>query len=104
MPAAPTIHKVGAYTLAWEENTLPLLGTEPQSSSPLTTEPSVSINNLFNEVITRIMGLPIRSLRAGAPISESAAARCKTVEQNADIQKAKATSGTYTNELPVARR
>jgi hypothetical protein len=56
-----------AYMLA-KEKILPQLGIERQSSSPLTTEPSLPINNLFNEVITRIMGLLARSLRTGVPI------------------------------------
>jgi hypothetical protein len=84
------------------------LGIEPQSSSPLTTEPFLPINNLFNEVITRIMGLLARSLRTGVPISETEGASCKTVVkiwdiQNMNIEKQKGTSEIYTNELPVIR-
>lgn len=97
-----------AYMLA-KEKILPQLGIERQSSSPLTTEPSLPINNLFNEVITRIMGLLARSLRTGVPIWESEGAGCKTVLQIWDIQnmnteKQEGISEIYINELPVMGR
>jgi hypothetical protein len=82
------------------------LGIELQSSSPLTTEPLLTINNLFNEVITRIMGLLARSLRTGVPIWETEGAGSKTIVkiwdmQNMNTEKQKGKSEKYTNEVPV---